>query len=207
MSTKGECEPWTGQKLQPLQKPHSASVWGRNWSPQARSVRVQSLTLLTLSCQGITETTTRSLSPSKKKEEGEATKGMSRAHLNRQPFAPKSAVYHLGYLGIDECEGKKIHWILQLTATECSILGQEKKVWCAWINLNIYKFSFFRLSNNLCCHWCGSLRSPSYPNPLKNGKRDPKSLTRIAQHSISCGSACLMQVWPSPFWGAHRTVL
>ena len=33
---------------------------GRKWSPQARSVRVQSLTLSTLSCQGITKTTMQS---------------------------------------------------------------------------------------------------------------------------------------------------
>ena len=33
-------------------------------------------------------------------------KVQSRAHLNRRPFSPKSAVYHLGYLGIDECERK-----------------------------------------------------------------------------------------------------
>ena len=31
----------------------------------------------------------------------------NRAHLNRRPLAPKSAVYHLGYLGIDECMRKK----------------------------------------------------------------------------------------------------
>ena len=104
----------------------------------------------------------------------------SRAHLNRQPLAPKSAVYHLSYLGIDECTRKKIHWIMQVTATECSILGQEKKVWCAWINLNKAKVSLFRLSNNLCCRWCWSLRFRSYPNPLINGKSYSKSLTRIA---------------------------
>ena len=30
----------------------------------------------------------------------------SRAHLNRRPLAPESAVYQLGYLGIDECMWK-----------------------------------------------------------------------------------------------------
>ena len=114
---------------------------------------------------------------------------------------------HLSYLWIDECTWKKISQIMLVTATECTALRQEKKVWFAWIHLNIAKFSLFHLSTNLCGHWCWSLSSRSYPNPLKNRKSDSKSLTRIAQHRISCGSACLMQVRPSPFWGAPRTVV
>ena len=88
MSTKGEDEPCTGQKLQPLRKPHSASVWGRNWSPQARSVlRVQSLTL---SCQGITETTTRYWSAvKKKKKKGEAIKGTEQSAYEQTTIRSK----------------------------------------------------------------------------------------------------------------------
>ena len=48
MSTWGEYEPRTGQNFNRFESHHSASVWGRNWSLQALSVRVQSLTLLTL---------------------------------------------------------------------------------------------------------------------------------------------------------------
>ena len=84
---------------------------------------------------------------------------------------------------------------------------RKKCVVCFWLNLTKSKFSLFRLSNNLCCHWCWSLCSRTYPNPSKNTKSDPKSLTRIALHRISCGSACLTQVRPSPFWGAPRTVV
>ena len=61
---------------------------------------------------------------------------------------------HLGYLLIDECTWEKIDQIMQVTATESTALRQEKKVWCAWINLNKDTFNLFRLSNNLCCHWC-----------------------------------------------------
>ena len=84
---------------------------------------------------------------------------------------------------------------------------RKKCVVCFWQNLTKSKFSLFRLSNNLCCHWCWSLCSRTYPNPSKNTKSDPKSLTRIALHRISCCSACLTQVRPSPFWGAPRTVV
>ena len=84
---------------------------------------------------------------------------------------------------------------------------RKKCVVCFRQNLTKSKFSLFRLSNNLCCHWCWSLCSRTYPNPSKNTKSDPKSLTRIALHRISCGSACLTQVRPSPFWGAPRTVV
>ena len=84
---------------------------------------------------------------------------------------------------------------------------RKKCVVCFWQNLTKSKFSLFRLSNNLCCHWCWSLCSRTYPNPSKNTKSDPKSLTRIALHRISCGSASLTQVRPSPFWGAPRTVV
>ena len=57
---------------------------------------------------------------------------------------------------------------------------RKKEVWCFWLNLTKSKFSSFRLSDNLCCHWCRSLCSRTYPNPSKNTKSDPKSLTRIA---------------------------
>ena len=57
---------------------------------------------------------------------------------------------------------------------------RKRCVLCFWLNLTKSKFSLFRLSNNLCCHWCSSLCSRTYPNPSKNTKSDPKSLTRIA---------------------------
>ena len=38
---------------------------------------------------------------------------------------------HFGYLRIDECTWKYNVQNMLVTATECSILGQEKKVWCA----------------------------------------------------------------------------
>ena len=97
------------KKLQPLRKPHSASVWwGRKWSPPARSVRVQSLTL---SCQRIIKTTTQSGSAASHKKKVKQKRARSRAHVNRRPLAPKSAVYHLGYLGIDECMRKKLRFM------------------------------------------------------------------------------------------------
>ena len=132
----------------------------------------------------------------------------SRAHLNRRALAPKSAVYHLGYLGIDECKRKKTSIESCRWPPQSARFSVRKRcVVCFWLNLTKSKFSLFRLSNNLCCHWCWSLCSRSYPNPSKNTKSDPKSLTRIALHRISCGSACLTQVRPSPFWGAPRTVV
>ena len=67
------------------------------------------------------------------------------------------------YLGIDDCVVKKIHGIM-VTARECSILGQEK---VCGVLLNKSKFSLFRLSNNLCCHWCWSLCSRSYSKTRK----------------------------------------
>ena len=56
----------------------------------------------------------------------------SRAHLNRRPLAPKSAVYHLGYLGIDECKRKRLR--LNHVGDRHGVLDSwsGKGVWCAF---------------------------------------------------------------------------
>ena len=179
--------------------------------PQARSVKVQSLTLLTLSCQGITKTTTRSgsaVSPKKKKKvESNKRSGAERIWtddhpgLQSQPSIPPRLYRNRRLRG----EKKSMESWSPPGSARFSV--RKKCVVCFWQNLTKSKFSLFRLSNNLCCHWCWSLCSRTYPNPSKNTKSDPKSLTRIALHRISCGSACLTQVRPSPFWGAPRTVV
>ena len=67
----------------------------------------------------------------------------SRAHLNRRPFAQKSVV-HPPWLSSNRRRYlEKIGLIMQVTATECMALRQERKVWCAWINLNKAKFTVF----------------------------------------------------------------
>ena len=45
---------------------------------------------------------------------------------------------------------------------------------------------------------------PELPEPLKKQKKRPQV---AHQHRISCGSACLTQVRPLPFWGAPHTVV
>ena len=74
----------------------------------------------------------------------------SRAHLNRLPFAPKSAVYHLGYLGIDECEQKKhpLNHVGDRHGVLDSRSGKEGVV-----RLNKSKFSLFCLPNENRSAW------------------------------------------------------
>ena len=61
---------------------------------------------------------------------------------------------------------------------------RKRCVVCFWLKMNKSKFSLFRLPNNLCCHWCWSLCSRSYPNPSKKHKKRPQ----VAHpHSIAKG--------------------
>ena len=94
---------------------------------------------------------------------------------------------HLGYLSISESTnagGKnrsnrvddrhRVHGF-QSGKTRCTVLEYR-----AWIHLNTAKFSLFACQLTCCCHWCWSMRSRNCPDPLKNRKSDPRSLTRIA---------------------------
>ena len=51
------------------------------------------------------------------------------------------------------------------------------------LHLNTAKFSLFRLSANLCCNWCWSLRSRSYQDPLIKTERATPSRSP-AEHSV-----------------------
>ena len=105
--------------------------------PLARSVKVQSLTLLTLSCQGITKTTTRSgsaVSPKKKKKKKlEATKGPTQSAFEPTTIrgSKVSRLYRPGYIGIDDCVVKKNPWN---HGHRHGVLDSRsgKSVWCAF---------------------------------------------------------------------------
>ena len=67
-----------------------------------------------------------------KKKNLKQKRARSRAHVNRRPLAPKSAVYHLGYLGIDECMRKQLR--LNHVGDRHGVLDSRsgKGVWCAF---------------------------------------------------------------------------
>ena len=102
---------------------------------QARSVKVQSLTLLTLSCQGITKTTTRSgsaVSPKKKKKKKKlkATKGPAQSAFEPTTIRG-SKVNRPGYIGIDDWVVEKNPWN---HGHRQGVLDSRsgKSVWCAF---------------------------------------------------------------------------
>ena len=64
-----------------------------------------------------------------KKKKLKATKGPAQSAFEPTTIrgSKVNRLYRPDYIGIDDCVVKKIHGIM-VTARECSILGQEKKV-------------------------------------------------------------------------------
>ena len=131
MSAQGEYEPQTGQKTSTTSKA-TLNICLMRTKVVASSPICKSQSL-TLSCQGIIKTTTQSGLPLHKKKVKQKS-ARSRAYLNRRPLAPKSAVYHLGYLGIDECMRKKLRSRLNHVGDRHGVLDSRsgKGVWCAF---------------------------------------------------------------------------
>ena len=129
MSAQGEYEPQTGQKTSTASKATFSICLMRTKvvasSPICKSSVVDLVDLVMSNSRDHQNDNAVWLCRVTKKKVKQK-RARSRAHLNQRPLARKSAVYHLDYLGTDECMRKKFDWIMSVTATECSILGQKK---------------------------------------------------------------------------------
>ena len=145
MSSQGEYEPQTGQKTSTASKATLSICLMRTKVVASSPICKSSVVDLVMSRDHQNDNAVW-LCRFTKKKKSEAKKGTrSRAHLNRRPLAPKSAVYHLGYLGIDECMRKKLR--LNHVGDRHGVLDSRsgKSVWCAfdktWQNPNLVCFA------------------------------------------------------------------
>ena len=130
MSAQGEYEPRTGQKTSTDSKATLSTCLMRTKVVASSPICKSSVVDLVMSRDHQNDNAVWFCRFTHKKVKQK--KARSRAHLNRRPLAPKSAVYHLGYLGIDECMRKKLR--LNHVGDRHGVLDSRsgKGVWCAF---------------------------------------------------------------------------
>ena len=130
MSAQGEYEPQTGQKTSTASKATLSICLMRTKVVASSPICKSSVVDLVMSRDHQNDNAVWLCRFTKKKVKQKRAR--SRAHLNRRPLAPKSAVYHLGYLGIDECMRNKLR--LNHAGDRHGVLDSRsgKSVWCAF---------------------------------------------------------------------------
>ena len=178
MSAQGECEPQTGQKTSTASKATLSICLMRTKLVASSPICKSSVVDLVMSRDHQNDNAVWLCRFSKKKwsKKGHGAERIwTDDHSLQSQRSTTSAISE----SPNACEKTSIEsctWPLR--SARFSV--RKRCVVCFWLNLTKSKCSLFRLSNNLCCHWCWSLCSRNYPNPSKNTKSDPKSLTRIA---------------------------
>ena len=132
MSAQGEYEPQTGQKPSTASKATLSICLMRTKVVASSPICKSSVVDLVMSRDHQNDNAVWLCRFTKKKVKQKRAR--SRAHLNRRPLAPKSAVYHLGlgYLGFDEYMRKKLR--LNPVGDRHGVLDSRsgKGVWCAF---------------------------------------------------------------------------